>query len=299
MITGMYPSTPIAALMSESGLMPAHILLDFRQRKYACRILSLPDSIPTKEILPITLRVGDGNAQPEDLPEDDSMWASNQRITIYGQRLARQVSVKFSIDPAEGTEPIWAMPGLSFPGKLIIEDRKRAILEAKGGMAHLKLWCDGSKLDKGTGAAVVWEKGGTTKEWQEKKVGLGLNKEIFDAEMWGISEAFKVAEQKTEKIRQPWVISIFCDSQTVINNLRECGSYVGQALKMQIYQKAKKLVQQGHDISIRWVPGYSGVEGNKRANKAAKKAAIGERVRTAKWTNLTHIKQQITEEKKL
>ena len=73
----MYPSTPIAALMSESGLMPAHILLDFRQRKYACHILSLPDSISTKEIFPITLQVGDRNAQPEDLPEDDSIWASN------------------------------------------------------------------------------------------------------------------------------------------------------------------------------------------------------------------------------
>ena len=47
------------------------------------------------------------------------------------------------------------MPGLSFPGKLIIKDRKGAILEAKRGMAHLKLWCDGFKLDKGTGAAVV------------------------------------------------------------------------------------------------------------------------------------------------
>ena len=69
-----------------------------------------------------------------------------------------------------------------------------------------------------------------------------MNKEIFDAEIWGISETFKVVEQKTEKIQQPWVISIFCDSQTVINNLRECGSYIIQALKMQIYQKSKKLV---------------------------------------------------------
>ena len=244
-ITGMYPSTPIAALMSEAGLTPAHILLDFRQRKYAYRILSLPDSILTKEILPASLRVGDGDAQPEDQPEADLIWSSSQRITVYGQRLARQISVNFSIDPAEGTEPIQAMSTLRFPGKLFIEDRNKAILEAKTGMAHLKLWCDGSKLDKGTGAAVVWKENGPGGKWQEQKVGLGLNKEIFDAEMWSISEAFKVAEQKTGAIRQPWVISIFCDSQTVINNLRECGSWVGQALKIQIYQKAKKLANKG------------------------------------------------------
>lgn len=70
-ITGMYRSSPISPLMSDSGLLPAPILLDSRQRAYAYRLLNLPDSIPTKEILPITLRTGDGNAQPEDLPEYD------------------------------------------------------------------------------------------------------------------------------------------------------------------------------------------------------------------------------------
>lgn len=54
-ITGMYPSTPVPALMSEAGLIPAHIMLDFRQRKYAYSLLSLPEFIPTKAILPVTL----------------------------------------------------------------------------------------------------------------------------------------------------------------------------------------------------------------------------------------------------
>lgn len=30
---------------------------------------------------------------------------------------------------------------------------------------------------------------------------MGLNKTIFDIKMWGISEAFKVAEQKTWQAR--------------------------------------------------------------------------------------------------
>ena len=57
-------------------------------------------------------------------------------------------------------EPIQAISMLRFPGKLFIEDRDKTILEAKTGMAHLKLWCDRSKLDKGTGAAVVWKENG-------------------------------------------------------------------------------------------------------------------------------------------
>ena len=250
----MYPSTPVAALMSESGLIPAHILLDFRQRKYAYRLLSLPDSIPTKDILPITLRIGDGNAQPEDQPEHDSAWASNGPIATYGQRLARQVSIGFTIDPAEGTEPVRATPSSIFPGELIIEDRNKAILDAESGKAHLKLWCDGSKLDKGgTGAAVVW-KDHISQKWQEQKLCLGLNKEIFDAEIWGVSEALKIVEKTTRQVQEPWVINIFCDSQSIINNLRECNIDAGQALKLQIYQKAQKLVEQGHSVFIRWVP---------------------------------------------
>ena len=254
-ITGIYPSTPVPALMSESGLIPAHIMLDFRQRKYAYRLLSLPESIPTKAILPVTLRIGDGNAQLEDYPEQDSAWASMGPVVNYGQRLARQVSIGFSIDQAQGTEPIRTAPNSIFPGELIIEDRKKAILEAKSTNADLKLWCDGSKLDKGgTGAAVVW-KSHVSQKWQEQKLSLGLNKEIFDAEMWGISEAFKVAEKIIRQVQESWVINIFCDSQSVINNLRECNVGAGQALNLQIYQKAQELVERGHSIFIRWICG--------------------------------------------
>ena len=69
----MYSSTPIAALISETGLTPAHILLDFCQRKYTYRILSFSNSILIKEILPTSLRVGDGDTQPEDQPKADSI----------------------------------------------------------------------------------------------------------------------------------------------------------------------------------------------------------------------------------
>lgn len=51
---------------------------------------------------------------------------------------------------------------------------------------------------------------------------------------------------------------------------------------MQIYEKPRRLIDQGHSIFIRWVPGHSEVEGNERADEAAKEAARSERVQTAK-----------------
>ena len=132
-ITGMYSSTPIPALISESGLISAHILLDFWQRRYAYRLFSLPESIPTKAILPITLQTGDGNVKPKDHPEHDLTLAYNGTIVNYSQRLARQISIGFNIDPAKGTEPVQTIPNSVFPRKLIIEDKKKVIIEEKSG----------------------------------------------------------------------------------------------------------------------------------------------------------------------
>ncbi len=108
----------------------------------------------------------------------------------------------------------------------------------------------------------------------------------------------KVADQKATRAQQHLVISIFCDSQTAINKLAKMNNSAGQALKIQIYQKVGQLTQQGHRVSVYWIPGHSGLEGNERADKAAKEAAMGDRIRTAKWKSLTHIKWRITDEKK-
>lgn len=166
---------------------------------YAYQLFSLPDSIPTKDILPITLQIGNGNTESEAQPELDNIWASNHHVTKYGQQLPRQVSVRFNIDPAKGNKSIWTIRCLCVPrGVFIIKNKNKVILKAKGRRDNLKLWCDGFKMEnKGTRATVVWETDGSIKEWQDRKVVLGLNKKILYVEKWGISEVFKVAKQKT------------------------------------------------------------------------------------------------------
>ncbi len=169
--------------MNDLGLLSAHILLDSRQQVYAHYILGLPDTVPTKDILPITLQTGDGNAQLEELPEYNLIWSTNQRIRTYGQHFAKEVSFSFSINLIERVEPILTIPVQSFPGKICIEEKCKTIEIAKkaGDQADLTLWCNRSKLDQGeTGAAIIWK---LNNEWLTQKVTLGKNKEIFDAEM--------------------------------------------------------------------------------------------------------------------
>ena len=148
---------------------------------------------PAKDILPVSLRNGDGSTQPGELPENDEIWSLNQRVRTYGQHLARQVCVGFSIDLAEGVEPVIHLKPVEFLGKIIIQESKVAIKEAKEDTSDLILWSDGSKGEAGgAGAAVAW-KSCLSYGWNTCKISLGKNKEILDAELWGISEALRIA----------------------------------------------------------------------------------------------------------
>lgn len=116
------------------------------------------------------------------------------------------------------------------------------------------------------------------------------NKEILDAEMWDIFKVLKIAEQKTVT-SHPLLIGIFFDSQTAIKKLKSSGNSAGQALKIQIHHKTKLLRQQGHEISVYWVPSHSGLEeNNEKVDAAAKNAAMGGRSQLAKWPSLRHVK---------
>ena len=66
-ISGMYESTPITPLMEKVGLIPVAIMLDYYQRRYTYRLLTLADGHPIKDILPISLKIGDEKSQPEEL----------------------------------------------------------------------------------------------------------------------------------------------------------------------------------------------------------------------------------------
>lgn len=128
----------IHPLLCEAGLTPASIVLDNRQRMYAYRLLSLPDKHPTKNILPVSLRIGDGNL--DELPEDNLMWTQNTRPSSYGQWLAWQLTIDHSIDPADGAEPVKIIkPDTKFVGEIIIDSKIQALREARKSRTGLTM----------------------------------------------------------------------------------------------------------------------------------------------------------------
>ena len=294
-ITGMYSTTLIHPLLCEAGLVPASVLLDHRQRVYTHRLLCLPNSHPTKEILPISLREGDRAFQPGELLENTLIWTQDERPTSFGQWLEWQITIDHCIDSAEGVELVRG-PDSCSSAKLnvIIKGKKEAMEEARKDKPGLVFWTDGSKLDQGQiAAAVCWEDKSAAK-WKERIIFLGRNKEILDAELWAISEALEIAK----KLATPrsMSITIFSDSQNALRAIAlPCTSQENRYLRSLVYEKTEKLQQIGLLITFQWIPGHPGIIGNEKADLSAwNRAEKGGRL-TERWSSLAYIKRNMYE----
>ena len=161
------------------------------------------------------------------------------------------------------------MPQRPFPGTFRVLPLGGALEAAKEPRPGLSLWSDGSRLENGrVGAGVAWQAspGGS---WQAREVPLGLGKEVFDAELIGACEALELAVRS----RDQGPVTVLLDSQAAISRLRHQGVGPGQGLAIRAYRAAQALEAHGRPVTIQWVPGHQGIEGNERADQAAKQAA--------------------------
>lgn len=218
---------------------------------FSYQLLSQSDEHPAKEILPVSLRVGDESFQPGELSDDTLMWTENTRPTLYGQQLAWQLSTEHSIDLANGVEPVPVTgPDFYFKGKIIIGQKEQALKEVTKNRTGLVLCTDGSKLDQGnTGAAVCW-KDERLDCWKNKRFYLGKNKKILDAELWAISEALTVATKETPNAKRI-PITVFYDSQKALIAIQHAPSQrENRYLRGLIYDKARELQEKRHSLEI-------------------------------------------------
>lgn len=118
---------------------------------------------PTRDILPVTLREGEEQAQLEELGDGDDDWfrpTSRGRETL-GQRLTRTVTEGTSINIAVDTEFTSLVESETFPVDIapFAGDKEEGAMEAKkhtDGVSELSFWTEWSRLNSGqTGASVA------------------------------------------------------------------------------------------------------------------------------------------------
>jgi len=154
-------------------------------------------------------------------------------------------------------------------GQVIIQEEEQALEEARKEREGLVLWTDGSrKEDEWVGCAVVWKE----ERWNKRRVHLGRQKEAFDAEMYAMSEAVKIADEICER-KEVRRVTVFTDSPATLRRIQSDEPGPGQVLALRTMNWESKLTDRSIKVEYRWVPAHKGVEGNEEADQQATKAA--------------------------
>jgi ribonuclease HI len=101
----------------------------------------------------------------------------------------------------------------------------------------------------------------------------GKQKEIFDAELFALAEALKLANRHQIGNRETHTIQISTDSASALKRIQDPNPGPGQWITKRIVLRERILRNLGWNIEYRWVPGHSNVEGNGKSDTAAKEAA--------------------------
>ena len=160
-------------------------------------------------------------------------------------------------------------------------DKEKAAVKFKGWLKSRKpldiiVYTDGSQeidqnnVPTGTGAGWIlnWVGG-----WHQKQ-GIPLEKisKVYDAEAVAMLEGLRQA-LKSPIARVAPGIHICLDNLGVARNTNGIPKSSSQKAFKQFRDLAKGWLQTGKELTVQWIPGHAGIEGNELADQKAKKYA--------------------------
>lgn len=192
----------------------------------------------------------------------------------------------------------------SFFGQIIVQSREEAIATASTFSTpipnRLVLFTDGSafslvkdqngtRVRKGFGATVVYQIYKTGERWNELLYRLKGDPDIDRSEYTAVAEALAIAlpwalrKLPTLEDAQGCQVVIFTDSQSALSKLERLGTHAltedmplrTDSVRRKLITRSQYLRQLGVRVDVRWVPAHAKVEGNERADAAARRAGKG------------------------
>ena len=256
-ITGCFRTTAIAALEYETALLPPQWRLINKTLQAATRMIAAPASHPIHKWINQALERG-------GLP-----YMSNLG------NLAKQYPKHIQLG-MEGIAPFVRPPWWSTPATVKIsrankDEAARAHqqqLEEISG-EDLIIYTDGSGHNGHVGAAIYSP---TTKATRGEYVGMEDTHNVYAAELTAIQMAVMLFEENTDEFAN---VYIFADNQAAIQAVESPNRQSGQYIIRSILDTIDKVhaVKPACKIHIEWVPGHKNIDGNEKADQAAKAAA--------------------------
>ena len=287
---GVLPSTLVAFLQAEGGSVPAEARLNGRQEAFAIRLASR-DGLQGQLL---RVRTGLGSR------------LKNMVGIGRGEEVEQVGCSRGLVFPG-----VVFLPGEDRGNEEKEEVARQAMIEANAMKENVDtVWTDGSRLENGrVGVGMAWyEKGdeeGTgsimirrrdsrragqrregkqktypgehrsmrrTKDgWRSSGFRLGGGHEAYDAEVAAIAYGLAHLHGRMERGH---TYTIFTDSVAAMRRVIDDAPRPGQHMAVRAIDFAERIVQRGGSVTIRWIPAHRGVEGNERADQAAKEAAV-------------------------
>jgi len=267
-ILGAYKTAAGTILETEAGLLPTGLRLERRVMQYVINLHTLPKEHP--------------------------WWTLKKRLhkrvtrfkSLLGYHLQDCKDVIDNTKPIETIQAFVRPPSARANCLRFTIHKDQQVAKAEAERVSPAVWTDGSNRNGLIGIGVVWktkdlsalglqglsqhcEKG---KDWNKiwETTDLQTNTNEYAAELTAIWKALQVI--KAQPSRYTRQVTVLTDCQSAIQSIQKPRLQSGQYLLQEIWQLAEQLATQGSIVTLQWVPGHKGIEGNEIAHQCARLA---------------------------
>ncbi|XP_043262527.1 uncharacterized protein LOC122403220 [Colletes gigas] len=257
-VTGAFRTSPVNAILCEAGLIPLETRRKQLSLSYAATRLSTPSN-PIYEKLTNIAHFNEFKEKPK-LPEP-----LNSRVKTYWQEL--NMDTPKIISRIQYQIPPWTIDPPSILDKILKAGKqinpnvlKSLYTELSNEYPyHTQIFTDASKSGQGTGCAVC------TPE-HEILFRLPETFTIFTSEALAVLQALKYIEETTHNKS-----IILTDSKSVLLALQNLET--NNTVIQNIIELNETLKRDKREVLYSWIPSHIGIEGNEKADTAAKLAS--------------------------